>query len=267
MIPKIIHYCWFGGNELPELAQKCIESWKKYCPDYQIRRWDESNFDIECCDFVKEAYDMKKWAFVSDYARLKIIYNEGGIYLDVDVELIKNIDVLLENKCYLGEEGIGYVNTGLGFGAEKNNSVILKLIEEYEGKHFIQDNGNLDTIPCPEKNTLPIKSMGYNNCLNGIWKIDSLTIYPSDYFCPIDYETGNMCITANTYSIHHFSALWHTKFDRIILKIDTNSITTTRIEHIIRRCISFPIRIINKIKIIGLKSALILAISKLRKEK
>ena len=121
MLPKKIHYCWFGGNELPDLAIKCIESWKKYCPDYEIIEWNETNFDLECCDFVKEAYKAKKWAFVSDYARLKVVYDNGGIYLDTDVELVKSLDILLQEKCYFGEETTGYVATGLGFGAENGN--------------------------------------------------------------------------------------------------------------------------------------------------
>ena len=119
MIPKKIHYCWFGGNPLPELAIKCLESWKKYCPDYEIIEWNETNFNLDSCEYVREAYQAKKWAFVSDYARLKVVYDNGGIYLDTDVELIKSLDRLLKNKSFFGTETTGVVATGLGFGAEK----------------------------------------------------------------------------------------------------------------------------------------------------
>ena len=149
MLPKKIHYCWFGGNELPDLAIKCIESWKQYCPDYEIIEWNETNFDLECCDFVKEAYKAKKWAFVSDYARLKVVYDNGGIYLDTDVELVKPLDILLQEKCYFGEETTGYVNTGLGFGAEKHNPTIDLLLKEYCNKHFTNDDGSYNMDPCP----------------------------------------------------------------------------------------------------------------------
>ena len=116
-IPKIIHYCWFGGKPLPNTAIKCIRSWKKHCPDYEIHCWNEKNFDINVCPYVKEAYEEKAWAFVSDYARLWIIYNYGGIYLDTDVELLKNIDNLLKYDVFMGFENKQYVNTGVGFWA------------------------------------------------------------------------------------------------------------------------------------------------------
>jgi len=123
-IPKIIHYCWFGNNELTQSALDCINSWKKYCPDYTIIRWDETNFDVNKYVFTKEAYEMKKWAFVSDVARLDIIYNNGGIYLDTDVELIRNIDSLLKDELFIGFENKEYVANGLGFGAVKGNEII-----------------------------------------------------------------------------------------------------------------------------------------------
>ena len=124
MIPKKIHYCWFGNNPLPESVQRCIESWKKYCPGYEIIEWNEGNYNINKIPFIEKAYKEKKYAFVSDYARLDIIYNEGGIYLDTDVELIKNIDPLLEHSCFLALESCGAVATGLGFGSIKKHSFI-----------------------------------------------------------------------------------------------------------------------------------------------
>ena len=137
MLPKKIHYCWFGGNKLPDLA-------------------------IKCCDFVKEAYQAKRWAFVSDYARLKVVYDNGGIYLDTDVELVKSLDILLQEKCYFGEETTGYVNTGLGFGAEKHSPIIDLLLKEYYNKHFINDDGSYNMDPCPKINTKPLLQFGYS---------------------------------------------------------------------------------------------------------
>jgi len=152
-IPKVIHYCWFGGNEKSKLIKKCIDSWKKYCPDYEIKEWNESNFDIEINNYVKEAYEAKKWAFVSDYARLWIVYNYGGIYLDTDVELIKSLDNLLNYKAYFGSEDGKLINTGLGFGAIKDNEFVKKIKDDYEYIHFIKDDGTYDITPCPKRNT------------------------------------------------------------------------------------------------------------------
>ena len=151
MIPKVIHYCWFGGNPLPELAIRYIDSWRQRCPDYEIKKWDETNFDVYSCDFVKEAYESKKWAFVSDYARLWIVFNYGGVYLDTDVELVKSLDELLDNKCFLGAETTGQVNTGLGFGAEKNNVVVKLLLNEYNNRHFKLKMGFMIRFPVHRK--------------------------------------------------------------------------------------------------------------------
>lgn len=207
MIPKIIHYCWFGNNPLPELAIKCIESWKKYCPDYTIRQWDESNFDITSCAYVREAFEEQQWAFVSDYARLKVIYENGGIYLDTDVEIIRPIDDLLENSCFCGVEPTGYVATGLGFGAEKGNQIVGKMLDEYRNIHFRAGNGVYDRTGCPIRNTKPLTQIGF--CYNGqIWEKMNVIVYPADFFCPMNRHTGEISITKNTYSIHHYSALW-----------------------------------------------------------
>ena len=125
MIPKLIHYCWFGHNPLPKDAKRCIRSWKKYCPDYVIKEWNEDNFDIsQCPQYVRQAYEAKKWAFVSDYVRLKLVHDHGGVYMDTDVELLKPLDRLLSHKAYFGFEDDGLqINTGLGFGAERGESV------------------------------------------------------------------------------------------------------------------------------------------------
>ena len=219
MIPKVIHYCWFGGNPLPELAQKCIASWKKYCPNYEIKEWNENNFDLSVCDYVKEAYDAKKWAFVSDYARLDIIYHNGGIYLDTDVELLKPLDEFLGVSAFFGAESTGFVATGLGFGAEKKNKVVKHMLDEYTNIHFKKLDSTFDTTPCPRRNTKPLEEEGYRFSEKEIWKAKDVVVFPPKYFCPIDYRTGRIMITDRTYSIHHYSALWLSDEERYYGKL------------------------------------------------
>ena len=209
MIPKIIHYCWFGGNPLPPLAVKCLESWKKYCPDYEIKQWNENNFDINFNTYTKEAYEEKKWAFVSDVARLYAVYSDGGVYFDTDVEMIKPIDCFLSNSMFLGFESLNHVNTGLGFGAKKNFYLVERLLAAYEGQSFIDHNGTNNTTPCPVYNSAAIRQEGF--LLNNTMQTkNNVTLYPIEYFCPKDGKTGNVTITENTYAIHHFDGSWLT---------------------------------------------------------
>ncbi|MBQ7220120.1 MAG: hypothetical protein IJS28_03985 [Synergistaceae bacterium] len=140
MIPKTIHYCWFGGNPLPELAQKCLASWKKYCPDYELMRWDESNFDVNCCDYVREAYAAKKWAFVSDYARLKALVDFGGVYMDTDMEVLRPIDEFLDNEAFAGLESRNAISCGI-MGCQKGFVPFAEIMEEYNNKHFYRLGG------------------------------------------------------------------------------------------------------------------------------
>lgn len=207
-IPRVIHYCWFGGGEKTELVLKCIESWKKYCPDYVIKEWNETNFDVNINDYVKEAYEKKKWAFVSDYARLVVVYKNGGVYLDTDVELIKNIDDVLSNNAFYGSDG-EEVNTGLGFGAVKGDKSVKKMLEQYEGLHFVDENGKPDTTPCPIRNTNALKEFfGKDLNLFETNKKNGVIVYPPEYFSPLDYDTHKMKITDNTYSIHWYGESW-----------------------------------------------------------
>ena len=207
MIPKKIHYCWFGGNPLPELAIKCIESWKKYCPDYEIIQWNEKNYDIKKNKYMYQAYENKRWGFVPDYARLDIIYNHGGIYLDTDVELIKPIDDLLENKGFIGFDEKGIVATGLGFGAEKGNEIIREFLKDYDNIPFVLEDGTFDLTPCPDRNTDALKRLGMD-VENTDQTFMDMVFLPQEYLCPMDYYTGKKNITKNTYSIHHYSASW-----------------------------------------------------------
>ncbi len=217
MIPKIIHYCWFGHNEKPFLVRKCIESWKVKCPGYRIMEWNESNFDISQSTYSKEAYDSAKWAFVADYARLWIIYNNGGIYLDTDVELLKPLDDLLEVKAFFGLEDNGTINTGLGFGAEAGNQVVKCMLQGYENIHFSNRDGSFDLLPCPVRNTNSVKHLLPRNMnLDVITKIQDAAIYPREYFCPLSADCSEMKKTRNTYSIHWYSASWLSTEEKVV---------------------------------------------------
>lgn len=221
MIPKVIHYCWFGHHPLPDLAITCIESWKHFCPDYKIMLWDESNFDLTSCPYVTEAYAEKRWAFVSDYARLKIIYENGGIYLDTDVELLKSFDDLISYSCFLGTEigkDGGLVNTGVGFGAEKGHEVVKKMLDEYQDIHYKGSNGITDSTTCPERNTTALAKLGFVY-QKEIWQRDRVYVFPPEYFSPMNYITGETVVTEKSYSIHHYSALWISDKDREMIKI------------------------------------------------
>ena len=203
---------------MPELTQKCIESWNKYCPDYEIKRWDESNFDINCIPFVKEAYDAKKWAFVTDYARLKIVYENGGIYFDTDVELLRNIDELLSLSGFMGTEDGGFINTGLGFASIKNHPFIKTLMDDYLILTFPNDSNSLTQIACPVIITATFKKYGYVSN-NTIQTIEGITIFPEEFFCPINCQTYDVNITENTYSIHHYDASWKSPKGKKLRKI------------------------------------------------
>lgn len=212
-IPKIIHYCWFGGNPLPESAAACMESWKRFCPDYEIRRWDEGNFDYTRLRYTREAYEQKKWAFVTDVARLEILSRQGGIYLDTDVELLKPLDELLEHRAFMGFEGGRQVNTGLGFGAEPGHPMILGNLQMYEDMEFVREDGSLNCLPCPAITTMYLESQGLVR-EDRLQTVGELTVYPSEYFCPQLLEGGRAETTDNTVSIHHFAATWMSPRER-----------------------------------------------------
>lgn len=207
-IPKKIHYCWFGGNPLPYDVKKCIYSWKTKCPDYEIIEWNETNFDINCNEFIKKAYENKCWAFVSDYVRLKVIYDNGGVYLDTDVELLKNLDFLLNNNGYFAQQQNGrLINTGLGFAAKKGNKILFELIKDYENLKF--DVRRKNELACPNLNTKIFLKHGYNYS-NEITILDDgkTIVYPIEYFDPLSPNSSKSFLTENTVSIHHYSASW-----------------------------------------------------------
>ena len=211
MIPKIIHYCWFGGKPLPKSAEKCVASWKKYLPDYEIKRWDESNFDVNAIPYTREAYAACKFAFVSDYARFWILYHYGGVYFDTDVEVIRPIDDIINRGGFLGVEsnrnGIYTVNPGLGFAATQGTAVSGEMVNLYSTFHFINTDGASDLKNIVEITTDYLSSKGLQNT-DEIQDCCGFTIYPKDYFCPIDYETRELKITENTRTIHHYAESW-----------------------------------------------------------
>lgn len=209
MIPKVIHYCWFGGTEKPKLAQKCIKSWKKHCKKYQIIEWNENNFDVwSAPKFVQDAYKAKKWAFVTDYVRLKVVYDYGGVYLDTDVELLKNLDRFLQYPAFFGMQQNLHIATGLGFGSIKNNEILLKLMKQYQSDNLILDNINdLLAIACPELNHEIFQLYGYVKANIKQTLINGAVVYPTEYFCPMDFDYVTRT-TNNTVSIHWFSGSW-----------------------------------------------------------
>lgn len=212
MIPKIIHYCWFGGNPLPKLAKKCIRSWKKYCKGYEIRRWDESNFDISSAPlYVRQAYEAKKWAFVTDYVRLRIVHEHGGIYLDTDVELKKPLDDLLVHRAYFGFEDGKHINTGLGFGAEPGAKILEELMHDYESIPFIFPDGSMDTTSCPVRNTQIFLRYGLKQDDSQQLLEGDILILPSIMLCPVTYSMVKREGYEKAYSVHWFSASWYEK--------------------------------------------------------
>lgn len=210
MIPKKIHYCWFGGNPLDETSRRCIASWKTHFPDYEIIQWDERNFDISQMKFMEQAYQAKKWAFVSDVARLLIIYQNGGIYFDTDVEVIRPFEPVLTQSSggFFAYENLSYINTGLGFAMPAGHPVLKELLELYDSLDFNEYRERLDEIACPVLTTQLLQKYGFvrEDRMQNVCGID---IYPTEYFSPMDYTTGLIRKTQNTYTIHWYNASWN----------------------------------------------------------
>ena len=213
MIPKIIHYCWFGRNPLPESAVKCINSWKKFFPDYEIKEWNEDNFDVNIIPYTKEAYEAKKYAFVSDYARMWILYHHGGLYFDTDVEVIKSMDDIVARGAFMGVEvevtkntNLG-VNPGLGLGVETGSKIYKAILDYYAPLHFVLEGGALNQITIVTHTTNVLEENGLKQT-NELQQVAGVWIYPRDYFNPFDNNTGKLVITENTRSIHWYTKTW-----------------------------------------------------------
>ena len=212
MIPKTIHYCWFGGKPLPKSTVKCINSWKGFFPDYEIIEWNELNYNVRKIPYTSEAYDAKKYAFVSDYARFDILYQYGGVYFDTDVEVIKPFKDILERGSFMGceidggELGIN-VNPGLGMAANPGMSVYKEILDFYALQHFLNADGSINAETVVKKITRLLLNKGMKN-YKGIQKVEGITIYPKDYFNPFQDSTGVLTITKNTRSIHWYTKSW-----------------------------------------------------------
>lgn len=231
MIPKVIHYCWFGGKPLPRTACKCLESWKKCCPDYKIKRWDESNFDVRQHPFVASAYDAAAWAFVSDWARLKILYDNGGIYLDTDVELLKPLDELLTNQFYIGVQQSGQLcTTGLGFGCVKTSPVAHEMLAQYDGLIF--EWARSKDLACPYFNDEVVRSHGFmGDGLGDIESLDGLTVYPSRYFDPIAPGRLQDLLCDDTFSVSLYANSWGSDWTKLRRSL-INAIGHDRVERL-----------------------------------
>jgi mannosyltransferase OCH1-like enzyme len=218
MIPKVVHYCWFGKGEMPKLAIKCIKSWEKYLPDYQLKLWNEDNFDLTINSYLSEAYHARKYAFVTDYVRLYVLYYEGGIYMDIDVEVIKNFDSFLTLPGFTGFEDEKYVPTGI-MASEKHNLWVREQLNYYSDRHFILPDGTYDMTTNTRIISGIMQSNGfklqnsyqvYQNCMH---------VFPNDYFCPLKF--GKVILTDNTHCIHHFASTWNPgsrKLKKLFLK-------------------------------------------------
>ena len=192
MIPKKIHYCWFGGNPKPEIIEKCIASWRKYCPDWEIIEWNERNYDVNKFPYISEAYLAKQWAFVSDVVRLDVVYSHGGVYLDTDVELLSSIDPWLQSNAFFFWETEISINSGSGFGAQKEHPAVKTMLEYYNGRHFIV-NGVNNFTPCPAANTAALRTLYPNIICNGKTQViaDIQVLSPAEYTQRAKhYETG-----------------------------------------------------------------------------
>lgn len=213
MIPKVIHYCWFGRGKKSRLIKKCIAGWKKICPDYKIMEWNEDNFDINICPYTKDAYEQKKWAYVSDYARFYILNKYGGIYLDTDVQLLKSPNNLIKKGAFAGFASDSIVATGLILACEKNNWLCKQVLDTYTNEHFVNDDPDKILAIGRRVTALLVENglilNGSEQCINGI------TIYPAYYFNPTN---GDMNTKADerAYSIHHYAATWFPKEKRML---------------------------------------------------
>ena len=233
MIPKIIHYCWFGGKEKPRAVQHCIDSWRKFCPDYEIKEWNEQNFDVNMMPYTRDAYQAGKYAFVSDVARFKVLYEEGGVYFDTDVEVIRPIDELVERGAFIGWErpdalGNVHVAPGLGLAAPKGFPLYDEILKHFAKLSYYQEDGQWNKYTMIPLVTDLLREEGLR--LDGsLQAIDGLTVYPADFLCPMDSLTGKTELTTNTYTIHHYSmswlpkpTQWRVRVMRIVRKICKN---------------------------------------------
>lgn len=211
MIPKVIHYCWFGGKPLPKLARKCIASWRKYLPDFELKLWNEDNFDLNIAPYVAEAYQAKKYAFVSDYARFWILYNYGGYYFDTDVEIIAPFDEIISRGAFMAAENVSsdvnglQVAPGLGLACEKGHEVYKEVLDYYNGIHYTLDMKNLETVVT--HTTKVLRRLGLRD-VDEMQQVRGITIYPKAYFNPTTAVGHALELQPESVSIHHYASSW-----------------------------------------------------------
>lgn len=223
---KTIHFFWFGGNPKSKLIQKCIASWHKFFPDFEIKEWNESNFDVRQNRFISEAYDAKKYAFVSDYARFKVLYEEGGLYFDTDVEVIRPFYELFESEAFAAFETEKYIAPGLVLWAkEPKNEIIAQMLEHYDNAVFINSDGTQDTTTVGARFTSILEKYGVEPDKGTVQTCGSFTLYPREYFCPLNDLTGVMNKTENTCAIHWFAKSW----------LDRKTVCRSKITRVIHR--------------------------------
>ena len=230
------------------MAKRCIQSWKRYCPSFEIIEWNETNFNVNSCAYVREAYQAKKWAFVSDYARFKILYENGGLYFDTDVELIKPIDDIIENGPFMGcEAGSEIVAPGLGLGGKPGLGLYKEILDFYESSHFGEGNREKITKTVVQITTDILKKHGFKGT-GQIEEVEGVMIYPVDFFCPMNYWTGEITITENTRSIHHYNMTWKSRYDIVMKKIERpiNRLFGRKIGSVVFRIATLPIRVIHR---------------------
>lgn len=213
MIPKVIHYCWFGRNPLPDFAIKCIESWRQFFPEYEIKEWNEDNFNVNVIPYTEEAYSVKKYAFVSDYARFWILYHYGGLYFDTDVEVIKSMDDIIERGAFMGievetnSEQVPAVAPGLGLGIKPKEKIYKEILDYYAHLHFLKNDGTFNQVTVVNHVTKVLEQNGLRPT-NDIQEVAGIWIYPRDFFNPLDDLTGKLNKTSNTRTIHWYTRTW-----------------------------------------------------------
>ncbi|GHU74396.1 glycosyl transferase [Spirochaetia bacterium] len=255
MIPKLIHYCWFGCNSIPDDNASYIAGWKKQHPDYEFRFWNEANFDVNTAKFTAQVSETKKWGFIVDYMRAWCVFKFGGIFLDTDVEIIKPLDDLLENNiCFAGFESNKFVNPGSIFAGEKGCHIAQELMDFYAEYSFIKADGELSLTASPVIFTEILQKYGLKQN-NTYQKFGVFTAYPQDYFSPKDFITGKINITANTYSIHHYAMSWFSDLE-IFLINRRRKITGSFGNNIITRTVLFILNFSTRCIRIGIKNTL-----------
>lgn len=219
MIPKTIHYCWFGGGGKPQKALACIASWQRFCPEFELREWNEQNISLaDCPQYVRDAYAAKKYAYVTDYVRLQVLHQCGGFYMDTDVELVKPLDPLCADRAVIGFENDSFVNSGQMLASEAGLPVLEEMMERYNHVNFYREDGSMFLLGCPHVNTDALVAHGLVK--NGREQTAAgVHVYPADWFNPLDSATGELRKTENTVSIHWYSMSWISPWKRCRVRV------------------------------------------------